>query len=80
MGKASTATLFLFLAFLASGCAKKLVKLGTTPATIGTKSSIYDELTSLPRPRERLVAAVYQFRDQTGQYKTQPAATSFPPP
>ncbi len=49
MVRATKAILFLLLALLASGCGNRLVKLGTTPATIGTKSSIYDELTSLPR-------------------------------
>jgi curli production assembly/transport component CsgG len=38
-----------------------------TPATRITR-----DLTSLPEPRGKVVAAVYAFRDQTGQYKPAP--------
>lgn len=36
---------------------------------LGAESSQYKQLVSLPAPKEKIVAAVYKFRDQTGQYK-----------
>jgi curli production assembly/transport component CsgG len=38
-------------------------------ARLGPETPQYTELTSLPEPKEMLVAAVYKFSDQTGQYK-----------
>ncbi|MGB3587654.1 MAG: CsgG/HfaB family protein [Tunicatimonas sp.] len=38
-------------------------------ARLGSESGMYEALTSLPEPREKVVAAVYKFRDQTGQYQ-----------
>ncbi|OHB74528.1 MAG: hypothetical protein A2Z25_05795 [Planctomycetes bacterium RBG_16_55_9] len=46
-------------------------------ATIGYTTAIHDELISLPEPEEKIVVAVYKFRDQTGQYKTSASATTF---
>lgn len=34
-----------------------------------TQTPIYDGLFELPQPEQKLVAAVYRFRDQTGQYE-----------
>ncbi|MBD3181256.1 curlin [Candidatus Poribacteria bacterium] len=40
-------------------------------ANLGRKvTPTYSDLTLLPPPEEKLVAAVYRFQDQTGQYKT----------
>jgi curli production assembly/transport component CsgG len=36
---------------------------------LGAESTQYKDLVSLPAPKEKIVAAVYKFRDQTGQYK-----------
>jgi len=52
-----------------TGCAGTLEPMYTDPATRGIVSNSYEELTELPAPREKVVAAVYRFRDQTGQYK-----------
>lgn len=41
----------------------------TDRATPGTLSKANESLRSLPAPTEPIVAAVYRFRDQTGQYK-----------
>ena len=41
----------------------------TTPARIGAETEFHKEFKELPRPKEKLIAAVYKFRDQTGQYK-----------
>lgn len=38
-------------------------------ARLGPETPQNKELTSLPLPKEKVVAAVYKFRDQTGQYK-----------
>jgi curli production assembly/transport component CsgG len=46
-------------------------------ATLGIKSAVNDELKSLPSPKEKVVAAVYKFRDQTGQYKSTENGTSW---
>jgi len=40
------------------------------PARIGEATQTAIDLKNLPPPKEKIVAAVYQFRDQTGQYKT----------
>lgn len=42
----------------------------TDRAREGTKSKSQEALTSIPEPDEKVVVAVYRFRDQTGQYKT----------
>lgn len=42
----------------------------TDRAMDGLKSQSHDALTSMPEPDEKVVVAVYRFRDQTGQYKT----------
>ncbi|GET25276.1 CsgG/HfaB family protein [Prolixibacter sp. NT017] len=40
-----------------------------TPARIGQDTRISSKFAELPAPEEPIVAAVYKFRDQTGQYK-----------
>ncbi|MFZ2906014.1 MAG: CsgG/HfaB family protein [Cyclobacteriaceae bacterium] len=44
---------------------------------LGAESSQYKDLVSLPAPKEKIVAAVYKFRDQTGQYKSSEIGTSW---
>jgi len=60
-----------------SGCAGLDFSAETTRATIGYTTAIHDDLISLPKPKEKIVVATYKFRDQTGQYKTSAAATTF---
>lgn len=43
--------------------------------TLTPRASTYYDLLNMPKPRGRLVAAVYGFRDQTGQYKPTPASS-----
>jgi len=43
--------------------------------TLTPRPSTYQDLLALPRPKGPLVAAVYGFRDQTGQYKPNPASS-----
>ena len=38
-------------------------------ATLGPETPVKRDLLELPAPKEPIVAAVYKFRDQTGQYK-----------
>ncbi len=43
-------------------------------ATLAPRSSAYQDLISLPPPKGPVVASVYSFRDQTGQYQPVPAS------
>jgi curli production assembly/transport component CsgG len=43
--------------------------------TLTPRASTYYDLLNMPRPKGRLVAVVYGFRDQTGQYKPTPASS-----
>ncbi len=61
----------------ASGCSTWNGMKGSERATIGYKTAIHPSLISLPEPQEKIVIAVYKFRDQTGQYKTSGTATTF---
>lgn len=68
----------LFAALLAAlqGCAVKApMPADEAPPTLTPRTSTYQELLDLPTPRGKLVAAVYGFRDQTGQYKPNPASS-----
>lgn len=46
-------------------------------AVLGPATAMDVSLTSLPPPKEQVVAAVYSFRDETGQYKLSTTGTSF---
>lgn len=59
----------LLLLVFAGGCANYLEPFSVKPAHPGIATRVNDELRSLPRPQEKVVVAVYRFRDQTGQYK-----------
>ncbi len=58
-----------FLLFTLFGCSTNMQLFDSSKATLGTPTRISKELKSLPEPKEKIVAAVYKFRDQTGQYK-----------
>ncbi|WP_136065030.1 CsgG/HfaB family protein [Modicisalibacter radicis] len=63
---------------LLSGCTGMVTNvegLEEAPATLMPRSGTYSDLISLPQPSAKIYAAVYDFRDQTGQYKPQPAST-----
>ena len=49
----------------------------TEPARLGERSEIAPELDSLPEPKDPVLVAVYQFKDQTGQYKPVEGGSSF---
>lgn len=62
--------LFLIvILFVAMGCSTSLQPLKTERARPGTLSEAFNEIKKLPEPQSKAVAAVYRFRDQTGQYK-----------
>ncbi|MBO0948589.1 CsgG/HfaB family protein [Fibrella forsythiae] len=46
-------------------------------ARLGEETAFTADLRNLPPAREKIVAAVYKFRDQTGQYKQSETGTSF---
>ena len=61
-----------------SGCASVVSNsegLEGQPATLTPRSATYQDLISLPRPAGKIFAAIYDFRDQTGQYRPAPAST-----
>ena len=62
---------------LFTGCNSFLEPVKTFNATVGPETTINKQLTSLPSPKEKIVAAVYKFRDQTGQYKLSSVGTSW---
>ncbi|GAB4328205.1 MAG: hypothetical protein Kow0037_02350 [Calditrichia bacterium] len=66
------------LVLLGVSCAPGIVEIPVKePAHLGYVTSVHKELTNLPLPKEKIVAAVYKFRDQTGQYKTSSTGVSW---
>lgn len=68
---------FIAMAGVFPGCSvtddDRAEPLGTRPGALLTPASeIYRDLVSLPPPKGKIVASVYGFRDQTGQYKPAP--------
>ncbi len=61
----------------ASGCANYMEPFAVKPAHPGLESDERPGLTALPPPNDKVVAAVYRFRDQTGQYKASERASTF---
>ena len=70
-------TLLILTSVLLPGCKEVDLALTPTRATIGYTTTIHNDLISLPPPQQKVVVAVYKFRDQTGQYKTSATATTF---
>jgi len=61
--------LLIAASLLLVSCTGVMKPLHTERATAGIVSESSAALKSLPEPEEKVVAAVYRFRDQTGQYK-----------
>lgn len=55
------------LAFI--GCATSLRPYQTQPVNVHFETQTAQALKELPKPEQKIVAAVYGFRDQTGQYQ-----------
>ncbi len=69
--------ILLTAAFFLQGCVSNLLPLQTEEASLGKPTKINKELKSLPAPKDKIVAAVYKFRDQTGQYKPTETGSSW---
>ena len=48
---------------------------GQDVAQLTPRKETYRDLVNLPQPKGKILAAVYNFRDQTGQYKPAPASS-----
>ncbi|MCG8427997.1 MAG: curli production assembly/transport protein CsgG [Chromatiales bacterium] len=60
---------------LLAGCSHvNTYELAKQGATLSPRTSSYTDLISLPSPKGRIVVSIYNFRDQTGQYKPSPAS------
>jgi curli production assembly/transport component CsgG len=69
---------WLLLALILSGCGSYLYQpIQQNRARLGEETQSTLELRSLPGPKEKIVVAVYKFRDQTGQYKPSENGTSW---
>ncbi len=63
---------------LFSGCGSYLYQpIQQTKARLGEETQSTIDLKSLPGPKEKIVVAVYKFRDQSGQYKPTEGGTSW---
>lgn len=71
-----TSLLIAFLT-LTCGCSafRNSVPPGIAEPRLTPRSTTYSDLQSLPRPRGKIIASVYNFRDQSGQYKASPASS-----
>ncbi|SHM24930.1 CsgG/HfaB family protein [Vreelandella subglaciescola] len=72
------ATAILVLCGVLSGCAGVVANsehLEGVEATLTPRGATYQDLVSLPPPSGRIFVSVYDFRDQTGQYRPAPAST-----
>ncbi|MHB0775014.1 CsgG/HfaB family protein [Halomonas sp. WWR20] len=68
----------ILLAAALSGCAGVVSHsqgLEGVPPTLTPRSGTYQDLVALPPPAGKIAAAVYDFRDLTGQYRPAPAST-----
>lgn len=65
--------LFCWLIISLAGCSYSLdiPETSETPILM-PRGSTYSDLISLPTPKGKVLVSVYDFRDQTGQYKPQP--------
>ncbi|MCY9863456.1 curli production assembly/transport protein CsgG [Vibrio coralliirubri] len=65
--------IIVFLTFVLGGCtySMQIPETSETPKLM-PRGSTYTDLISLPQPRGKILVSVYDFRDQTGQYKPQP--------
>ena len=60
---------------LLGGCAVSPVPTEESKATLTARTSTYADLRALPEPQGQIVASVYSFRDQTGQYRPAPSSS-----
>ncbi len=70
------ALVYAALAILLTSCISKGPRTISAPS-LGYKTLTQRALEALPAPKEKIIVAVYNFRDQTGQYKFQENVSSF---
>lgn len=68
--------LFVLLVIVYAGCYYN-IPVKTTEARLGPYTKNTKELKLLPPPKEKIICAVYKFRDQTGQYKNISSGSSW---
>ncbi|HHH49913.1 MAG TPA: hypothetical protein ENK52_02920 [Saprospiraceae bacterium] len=62
--------LIMLLLFMLSSCGRVIYQpIKSSSARLGEATQSTIRLKSLPPPKEKIIVAVYKFRDQTGQYK-----------
>lgn len=69
--------IFVITLLIINGCAGSLRPYKTEPVEPGWESKANKLLEKLPEPKQKVVAAVYRFRDQTGQYKPSQNSISY---
>ena len=74
-GTAALPVLLLLAAL--TGCVNYAAPMTTAEPMPMTPTRVADDLEELPAPQEQVVAAVYRFRDQTGQYKSSETVASW---
>jgi len=72
-----TSYLLSILIIALTACASTLRPLYTQPVQPGLESRVNESLEKLPKPKDKVVAAVYRFNDQTGQYKSSDQVASW---
>jgi curli production assembly/transport component CsgG len=76
-----TRTLTIILLLLAccslSACGLGPYDTSVTPATLGYETIVHKDLVRLPKPKGKIVVAVYNFRDQSGQYRFSETTSTF---
>lgn len=58
-----------FIMIMSAGCASYFAPMKSPDAHLGAPTPINKDFAKLPRPKDKVITAVYKFRDQTGQYK-----------
>ncbi len=66
-----------FFALSISSCSTDIQPISSDKASIDYRSQISDLLRSLPPPQKPIIVAIYKFRDQTGQYKSNDSITQY---
>ena len=73
-----TKLILIAFAFILTGCGGYFNQpVGPQKARIGEISNQTKRLASLPEPAEPIIVGVYNFKDQTGQYKSIEAGSTF---
>ncbi len=78
MGHKLKILLFIMLSFILGGCGAYFNQpVAPQEARMGEVTKQTERLKNLPPPAERIIAGVYNFKDQTGQYKAIETGSTF---